>query len=91
MTNKKEIKQSNLKKKLTKRKVLKGVVVSTKMNNTIVVKVVSQKRHPLYKKIMSSSKKYLAHSEQEVKVGDAVKIQQCRPLSKMKQWKILVK
>jgi small subunit ribosomal protein S17 len=68
------------------KRVLIGSVVSTHMQDTVVVKVITKRSHPLYKKILSSSKKYKAHTNKEVKVGDQVEIQQVRPISKTKSW-----
>jgi len=64
------------------RKTRTGVVVSDKMDKTIVVKIVRTWKHPLYKKIVKSSKKYKAHDEENAaKVGDKVKITETRPIS----------
>ncbi|OQX71159.1 MAG: 30S ribosomal protein S17 [Candidatus Cloacimonas sp. 4484_275] len=70
------------------RKVKKvGVVVSDKMDKTIVVKVERQFKHPLYKKIVRRHKKFKAHDEKnECRIGDTVQIQESRPLSKDKRW-----
>jgi len=67
-----------------------GVVISTKMNKTAVVNVESRYSHPMYSKIMTKSKKYLVHDENEnCNDGDKVLIQECRPLSKKKRWKLV--
>lgn len=72
------------------RRVLQGVVVSDKMDKTVTVKVERRFKHPLYKKYIRKSKKYAAHDEGNViKVGDVVKIRECRPLSKRKTWEIV--
>lgn len=72
------------------RKQLIGKVVSTKMAKTIVVQVERQKAHPLYRRVVSRSKKFYAHDEQDVaNVGDFVKIEETRPLSKMKRWRLM--
>ncbi len=72
------------------RRVLQGVVVSDKMDKTIVVKVERKVMHPLYKKFIRRSKKYSAHDENTAaKTGDVVKIRECRPLSKRKSWEIV--
>lgn len=77
------------KKQKIKRK-LEGVVVSDKMNKTVVVKVERFKRHPLYHKIMRVSKRFKAHDENnECKIGDIVVIEQTRPLSKEKRWRVV--
>ncbi len=69
------------------RKTLIGEVVSTKMAKTIVVQVRRQKAHPLYERVMKRSKKYYAHDEQQTAhVGDYVRIEETRPLSKLKRW-----
>lgn len=73
------------------RKKFKGVVVSDKMNKARVVKVTRLWQDPLYKKKMKRSKKYLVHDELEVKEGDKVVIQECRPRSKKKRWEIIKK
>jgi small subunit ribosomal protein S17 len=73
-----------------KRKELIGVVVSDKMDKTIVVKVERLVRHPLYKKTIKKSKKYKVHDEEnKAKVGDKVKIMETRPLSKQKRWRLV--
>lgn len=64
-----------------------GVVVSDKMDKTIVVLVQRQYKHPLYKKIVRRHKKFKAHDENnECKVGDVVQITEHRPISKHKKW-----
>ena len=64
-----------------------GIVVSDKMDKTIVVRVERQFKHPLYKKIVRKHKKFKAHDENnECKVGDVVQIQESRPLSHDKRW-----
>lgn len=66
-----------------------GIVVSNKMQKTIVVKVESRFPHPIYSKTIVKTKKYLAHDEMEnCKTGDQVIVQECRPLSKRKRWKL---
>ena len=72
-------------------KVFEGVVTSTKMKKTATVLVERFKVHPLYKKRVKVKKKYHAHDQLGVKVGDRVKIQECRPISKTKRWKIIEK
>lgn len=72
------------------RKVLSGRVVSDKMQKTVVVDVMTTKRHRLYNKVLHRSKKYKAHDEEEVcKVGDFVRIEESRPLSRTKHWKVI--
>src|ERR1700744_6404594 len=64
-----------------------GVVVSTKMQKTIVVEIEMRKAHPKYKHVMKSNKKFYAHDEQNsARVGDVVRIREARPLSKLKRW-----
>lgn len=66
-----------------------GEVVSTKMAKTIVVAVSRRVSHPLYRKIISVRKKFYAHDEEETAhLGDLVRIEEHRPLSKMKRWKL---
>jgi len=73
-----------------KGKIREGVVVSTKMEKTVVVKVERKIQHPVYKKVMRTSKKYYAHDEKshELNDGDIVKIIESRPYSKMKKWRV---
>jgi small subunit ribosomal protein S17 len=67
-----------------------GIVISNKMQKTIVVKIENRYSHPMYSKILVKTKKYLAHSELEnCNIGDQVLIQECRPLSKRKRWKLI--
>ena len=74
------------------RRKIEGEVVSDKMDKTVVVNVTSIKIHPKYKKRYKSSKKYKAHDEKnEYKVGDVVVIEECRPLSKDKRWRVINK
>jgi small subunit ribosomal protein S17 len=71
------------------RKTKTGHVVSTKMAKTIVVKVDMQQAHPLYKRVVKTSKKFYAHDEQgNARLGDVVKIEETRPLSKLKRWQL---
>lgn len=73
------------------RRVLQGVVVGDKADKTVVVQVDRRIQHPLYKKFIRRSKKYLAHDEKNSsKVGDRVEIRECRPLSKSKHWEVVV-
>jgi len=73
------------------KRILQGVVVSDKMDKTIVVKVERRVMHPVYKKFVRQSKKYAAHDEaNKFKTGDTVRIQECRPLSRSKRWEVLV-
>ena len=69
------------------KRILTGTVVSSNTNKTIVVKVTRRVQHKLYKKIISQSKKYHAHDENNsFKVGDIVKIIESKPISKLKSW-----
>ena len=71
--------------------ILQGVVVSDKMDKTVVVKVERRVMHPIYKKFIRRSKKYAAHDElNQFKVGDVVRIRECVPVSKSKTWEVLV-
>jgi small subunit ribosomal protein S17 len=66
-----------------------GPVVSAKMAKTIVVEVTRRVAHPVYKRIVSKRKKFYAHDEQGLaKLGDVVRIVECRPLSKLKRWQL---
>ena len=72
------------------RRVLSGQVTSDKMNKTITVLVNRRVMHPLYKKFIRLSKKYAAHDEGEIcKIGDTVRIEECRPISKRKTWIVI--
>ncbi len=72
------------------RNQLKGIVVSDKMDKTVVVEVESVKKHPVYTKRYKFHKKYKAHDEKnEYKINDKVTIEESRPISKGKKWKVL--
>ncbi|MDH5589007.1 MAG: 30S ribosomal protein S17 [Gemmatimonadota bacterium] len=72
------------------RKVRTGVVVSNKGDKTVIVQVERRLPHPLYGKQVTRTKKYHAHDEKnEYLVGDVVRIQETRPLSKTKRWRVL--
>lgn len=67
-----------------------GQVVSAKMNRTIVVKVARRVEHPLYKRVMNVSKKFYTHDERnQCREGDWVRIEETRPLSKLKRWRLV--
>jgi len=67
-----------------------GEVISNKMAKTIVVRVERRFPHPQYKKVITQFNKFYAHDEKsEAKVGDRVRIQECRPLSKTKRWRLV--
>ena len=73
------------------KRILQGVVVSDKQDKTVVVNVERQVMHPVYKKFIKKSKKYAAHDENnQFKVGDTVRIQECAPVSKNKTWTVIV-
>jgi small subunit ribosomal protein S17 len=66
-----------------------GNVVSAKMNKTIIVEVILRKAHPKYKRVISKSKKFYAHDEQNnAHTGDVVRIIETRPISKLKRWRL---
>ena len=77
--------------KREKRKIKSGVVVSNKMNKTVVVRVDRKFRHPKYDKVVHRSKKFYAHDEaaDSLNIGDVVTIIETRPLSKLKRWRVL--
>ena len=75
---------------LSRRKIREGLVVSDKMDKTVVVAVETKKVHPLYKKAVKVTKKYKAHDENnDCKIGDTVKIIETRPLSREKRWRVI--
>ena len=72
------------------RRMLQGVVVGDKADKTITVLVQRRVMHPVYKKIITRSKRYHAHDESnQYKVGDSVRIRECRPISKTKSWQVI--
>ncbi|MDX1485564.1 MAG: 30S ribosomal protein S17 [Alphaproteobacteria bacterium] len=72
------------------KRVLQGTVVSDKGDKTVVVRVDRRFTHPLVKKVVMRSKKFAAHDETNAcKVGDRVRIEECRPISKRKRWQVL--
>ena len=72
------------------KKIRSGVVVSDKMDKSIVVKIETVAKHPLYKRTIRRSKKFKAHDEQNrARTGDLVSIIECRPISKTKTWRLL--
>ena len=74
------------------RKTRQGYVVSDKMEKTVVVEVEDRVKHPLYGKIIRRSKKYHAHDEDNaIKAGETVRIEETKPISKLKTWKVLEK
>jgi len=71
------------------KRTLVGTVVSDKMDKTVTVLIERRVRHPLYGKIMTRSRKYHAHDEKgEFKMGDVVTIEECKPISKTKAWRV---
>ncbi len=74
----------------SKRKVREGIVVSNKMDKTVTVQVVRTFRHPTFSKVVTRGKKYYAHVEgQKIEVGQKVQIEETRPISKLKRWRVL--
>ncbi len=72
------------------RRTVQGTVVGDKGDKTIVVRVERRIKHPLYKKYIVRSSKFMAHDETNVhKIGDVVRIRECRPLSKRKHWEVV--
>jgi len=72
------------------KRTLTGTIVSDKGDKTVVVKVERKVKHPLYGKIIRRSKKYHAHDEaNEMKLGETVRIEETKPISKLKTWKVL--
>jgi len=75
---------------MNKRKVLRGTVVSNKMNKTVVVLVARKARHPKYEKLIDKRTKCYAHNDGgTLEIGQEVEIMECRPLSKMKRWRVI--
>ena len=73
-----------------KKKTMTGVVVSNKMDKTVVIKVERRFAHPVFKKVVKTTKKYKVHDEKnECLEGDFIRIQETRPLSKEKHWRLL--
>jgi len=73
-----------------KRRRIAGLVVSDKMDKTVVVEVSHRLLHPVYKKFVVRAKRYQAHDEQNLcKPGDRVQIEECRPISKHKRWRVI--
>ena len=74
---------------MTKR-ILTGKIVSSKNQNTVVIKVERKFRHPVLKKVLKRSKKYHAHYENgDYKVGDQISIIESKPISKLKKWRVI--
>ena len=69
---------------------MQGTVVSDKADKTVIVRVDRRFMHSLYKKVIRRSKRYAAHDEDNMhKIGDLVRIQECRPISKLKSWEVV--
>lgn len=74
----------------TRRQEKVGIVTSSKMQKTVVVTVERQVMHPLYRRVVRGSKNFLAHDEKnQCQVGDTVRIQETRPLSRRKRWRVV--
>ena len=74
----------------SRRKMRVGVVVSNKMDKTVVVKVTRYAEHPLYGKRLIKAKKYVAHDEENIcSIGDQIRIRETRPLSRTKRWELV--
>lgn len=74
---------------IKRKKVLSGVVDSDRMDKTIVIKVEIRRKHPLYGKIIRSSQRIKAHdAKNECRIGDTVRVVECRPLSREKCWRL---
>ena len=72
------------------RKVREGIVVSDKMDKSIVIKVERKMKHPIYGKFLKRSTKFMAHDEKnECRIGDRVRMMETRPLSKNKCWRLI--
>ncbi|NQV21266.1 MAG: 30S ribosomal protein S17 [Rhodospirillales bacterium] len=73
------------------KRILQGVVISDKGDKTVVVRVERRFLHPMMKKVIRKSKKYHAHdAENKFKIGDAIRIRECLPISKLKTWEVMV-
>jgi len=70
-------------------KILTGVVINAKMEKSATVRVDRMWRHPIYKKMIKRSKKFLVHAEKQVKAGQIVKITEIKPMSRRKRWRII--
>ncbi|GEO82206.1 30S ribosomal protein S17 [Pararhodospirillum oryzae] len=72
------------------KRIMQGVVVSDKMDKTVVVKVERRFKHPIYKKFIKRSKKFAAHDENnQCRIGDLVRIRECAPISRRKAWEVI--
>jgi small subunit ribosomal protein S17 len=86
MARKKEVKETV---ERSDRKVREGIVVSNKMQKTVVVEIERQVPHPIYGKIVLRSNKFKAHDESSCSVGDKVEIMETRPISREKRWRVV--
>jgi small subunit ribosomal protein S17 len=90
MSEEKNLEQAEVKKRTAIRKSRIGVVVSNKMEKSVVVAIEKRVQHPLYKKFFKKTTKFTAHDEKnESSIGDIVKIMETRPLSKTKRWRLV--
>jgi small subunit ribosomal protein S17 len=90
MSEEKNLEQAEVKKRTANRKSRIGVVVSNKMEKSVVVAIEKRVQHPLYKKFFKKTTKFTAHDEKnESSIGDIVKIMETRPLSKTKRWRLV--
>lgn len=80
--------QITVEEKKSRRKEKVAIVVSNKMQKTVVVRVDTTYRHEKYGKVITKSKKYYAHTEKDLPIGEKVIIEETRPLSKLKRWKV---
>jgi small subunit ribosomal protein S17 len=71
---------------MNKRRRINGVVISNKMDKTVVVEISWKVRHPLYQKVISNHKRVMAHDEKGCNIGDEVRLVESRPISKNKRW-----
>jgi len=71
------------------RKVKVGHIVSNKMQKTVTVKVERTFRHPVFGKVVTTAKKYYAHTDAQLEIGQKVQIMETRPLSKLKRWRVI--
>jgi len=90
MSEEKNLEQAEIKKRTANRKSRIGVIVSNKMEKSIVVAIEKRVQHPLYKKFFKKTTKFMAHDEKnEGGIGGKVKIMETRPLSKNKRWRLV--
>lgn len=71
------------------RKVKSGIVISNKMDKTVVVEIERTLRHPQYQKVITLKKKIYAHNDKPLQIGDKVTVEETRPLSKLKRWRVV--